>query len=74
METTFWTVLTLTVIGGINWGLGGLFGIDAVEIILGGSTLGAQVVHLMIGISAVTLAIMSVSLIAPEGRDRKVNT
>ena len=45
--------LLLIIIGGINWGLVGLFQFDLVAWIFGGSTaLGARVVYVLIAISA----------------------
>jgi len=43
----------LTIIGGLNWGLIGFFGLDLVAVIFGGMTLGARIVYAVIGISAV---------------------
>lgn len=45
--------LILLVIGGVNWGLGGLFQFDLIGWMLGGSAaLGARIVFVAIGIAA----------------------
>ena len=43
----------LLIIGGLNWGLVGLFGFDLVETLLGAMPMLQQVVYLLIGLSAV---------------------
>ena len=44
----------LLVVGGLNWGLVGLFNLDVVAIIFGGTAaLGSKVVYILIGIAAI---------------------
>ncbi len=46
--------LVLVIVGGVNWGLVGLFGFDAVAWLCGGAqTLLARAVYTLVGISAV---------------------
>ena len=46
--------LALLIIGGLNWGLVGLFGFDLVAFLLGGSAaLLARAVYTLVGLSAV---------------------
>lgn len=45
----------LLLIGGLNWGLVGLFGFDFIEALLGSITMLQQVVYVLIGLSAVYL-------------------
>lgn len=46
--------LVLLIIGGLNWGLVGLFGFDLVAFLLGGSAaLLARAVYTLVGLSAV---------------------
>ncbi|HSK48738.1 MAG TPA: DUF378 domain-containing protein [Coriobacteriia bacterium] len=53
-----WIALALLVIGGINWGLVGLFQFDLVAEIFGGAdTLLARIVYIAVGVSAVFVAI-----------------
>ncbi|HSK48466.1 MAG TPA: DUF378 domain-containing protein [Coriobacteriia bacterium] len=53
-----WIALTLLIIGGINWGLIGLFGFDLVATLFGGQTvLISRIVYVLVGLSAVYVAI-----------------
>lgn len=47
-----WVVVVLTLIGGINWGLVGLFGFDLVEFIFGSMTIWSRLVYILVGLSA----------------------
>ncbi len=47
-------VASLLVIGGLNWGLWGLFEFDLVAAIFGGQTaIGAKVIYTLVGIAAI---------------------
>lgn len=46
-------VFVLLVVGGLNWGLVGLFNIDIVAKLLGGYSLAARVIYVLIGLAAV---------------------
>lgn len=50
------TALILTIIGGINWGLVGLFGFDLVAFLFGPMSMLSRIVYVLVGLSAVTLA------------------
>ena len=53
MRTTLdWVSLVFVLIGGINWGLVGLFSFDLVDVILGTIPVLARIVYVLIGISA----------------------
>lgn len=46
-------VASLLVIGGLNWGLWGLFELDLIAVIFGSSTaIGAKVVYAIVGVAA----------------------
>jgi len=49
----------LVVIGGLNWGLVGLFKFDLVQAILGGVPILARLVYIVVGLAAVYTAIRS---------------
>jgi len=53
--------LILVIVGGLNWGLVGLMQYNLVEAILGQTTL-AAIVYILVGLSAVYLAVISVKL------------
>lgn len=44
--------LVLVIVGGLNWGLVGLFGFDLVAAILGAGSALARVVYVLVGLSA----------------------
>lgn len=53
-----WVALALLVIGGINWGLVGLFQFDLVAEIFGGSdAIVSRIIYTLVGLSAVFVAI-----------------
>ena len=45
--------LALIIVGGLNWGLVGLFGFDLVAAIFGDASLLARAVYVLVGLSAV---------------------
>ena len=47
-----WTAFVLVVVGGLNWGSVGLFGLDLVALIFGSVPLLQQVVYILVGLSA----------------------
>lgn len=44
--------LILVIVGGINWGLVGLFNFDLVATILGAGSILARIVYILVGIAA----------------------
>ncbi|MFZ5434146.1 MAG: DUF378 domain-containing protein [Calditrichota bacterium] len=55
-------VITLLVVGGLNWGLVGLFGFDLVAAIFGEMTFLSRVVYSLVGLAAVYQAVTIKSL------------
>ncbi|MBI4155064.1 DUF378 domain-containing protein [Candidatus Woesearchaeota archaeon] len=47
-----WIATILVVIGGINWGLVGLFDLDLVETILGSIPVLQKIIYILVGLSA----------------------
>lgn len=45
--------LVLVIVGGLNWGLVGLFDVDLVAAIFGSGSLLARLVYILVGLSAV---------------------
>lgn len=58
--------LILVIVGGLNWGLVGLLSFDLVAAILGEMSVISRAVYVLVGLSAVYLAIAS--LMKPEGQ------
>lgn len=58
--------LILVIVGGLNWGLVGLFNFDLVAMIFGEMSAVSRMVYVLVGLSAVYLAVAS--LMKPEGQ------
>lgn len=54
-----WTTLALTIIGGLNWGLVGLFDFNLVAAIFGEMSALSRIVYILVGLSALYLAFVS---------------
>lgn len=50
MKGLDYTVLTLIIIGAINWGLVGFFGVDLVAVICGSISILSRIIYAVIGI------------------------
>ena len=46
-----WAALTLVLIGGLNWGLIGIFDINLVAILFGNMTLLARAIYALVGVA-----------------------
>lgn len=47
-----WVALVLVIVGGLNWGLVGLFEFDLVKAILGAVPILQRIVYVLVGIAA----------------------
>lgn len=60
METQKWLHIvsfSLVIIGGLNWGLFGLFGYDIIDELLGGFPTVAEVIYTLVGAASVYLLV-----------------
>jgi uncharacterized membrane protein YuzA (DUF378 family) len=48
-----WVAVALVVVGGLNWGLVGIFDFDLVATIFGSMSMLSRVVYVLVGLSAV---------------------
>lgn len=55
--TIYWIALILLIVGGLNWGLIGIFQWDLVATIFGNMSAISRVVYTLVGLSAVYVAI-----------------
>lgn len=53
-----WIAVVVLVIGGLNWGLVGLFGFDLVAAIFGAMSVLTRIIYVLVGISAVYVAVV----------------
>jgi uncharacterized protein len=58
MKTLYWIALALVLIGALNWGLVGLFNFNLVAALLGEGSALSRIVYILVGISAVIVAVM----------------
>lgn len=58
MKVVNLVTLILLVIGGLNWGLVGIAGVDIVMTILGAGII-SQIVYILVGLSAIYVAVMA---------------
>lgn len=54
-----WVAFVLLVIGGLNWGLVGIFNFDLVATIFGVMSVVARIVYILVGLSAIYMLIIS---------------
>ena len=52
MNAVDWIAMTLLIIGGLNWGLVGLFEIDLVATLFGEMSLLSRIIYTLVGLSA----------------------
>ena len=56
-----WIVIILLIIGGINWGLIGVFNYNLIDAIFGFGAI-ARIIYILVGLSAIYIAIISANL------------
>lgn len=54
-----WITLVLVIVGGLNWGLVGIFKFDLVAAIFGQMGIISRIVYTLVGLSAIYLAVIS---------------
>lgn len=47
--------LILVIVGGINWGLVGVFNVDLVALIFGAMSLVSKIIYILVGLSAINM-------------------
>jgi hypothetical protein len=57
------TAIVLVIIGGLNWGLVGLFDFDLVAQLFGVASVIAKIVYDLVGLAAIYLAIIAPKLV-----------
>lgn len=59
-NTWDWVALVLVIIGGLNWGLIGVFGFDLVATIFGTMSFLSRLVYILVGLSAIYIGIEAI--------------
>lgn len=62
LSTLDWVALVLVIVGAVNWGLVGVFGLDLVDSLFGSVELVAKAVYVLVGLSGAYLAATATSL------------
>lgn len=62
LNTFDWLAVVLVIVGGLNWGLVGILNFDLVATIFGDMSGLSRVVYVLVGLSAVYLATISMKL------------
>ena len=62
--------IILVVIGGLNWGLVGLFNFDLVAAIFGSMTVISRIVYTLVGLSAIYLLLIFNSLLKDDKKGK----
>jgi len=60
-----WIALVLTIVGGLNWGLVGLFNYNLVDGIFGVASVISKIVYILVGLSALWLIYTSTKISKP---------
>jgi len=56
-----WIALILLIVGGLNWGSVGLFDFNFVAAIFGAATVITRIIYILVGLSAIYVAVVSSS-------------
>lgn len=59
MKAIYWICWVLVIVGGINVGLGGLFGLNLISTIFGVVNILPRIIYILIGIAAVIMIFAS---------------
>ncbi|WP_317623124.1 DUF378 domain-containing protein [Thiohalomonas denitrificans] len=59
-NTWDWVALVLLIVGGLNWGLIGIFGFDLVAAIFGAMSFLSRLVYTLVGLSALYIAVEAI--------------
>lgn len=69
MKTIDIVMAVLLIVGGLNWGLVGLFNFDLVATLFGDMTLLSRIVYCLVGVSAIYQALALKSMMRRWGGD-----
>ena len=70
MKTIKIIAIILVVVGGLNWGLVGLFNFDLVAAIFGAMSVISRIVYILVGLSAVYLVVIFNSLLKDDKKGK----
>jgi uncharacterized membrane protein YuzA (DUF378 family) len=70
MKTIKIIAIILVVIGGLNWGLVGLFNFDLIAAIFGAMSVISRIVYILVGLSAIYLVVIFNSLLKDDKKGK----
>ena len=70
MKTLKIISIILVIVGGLNWGLVGLFNFDLVAAIFGAMSSLSKIIYVLVGLAAVYLAFISNSLLKDSSEEK----
>jgi uncharacterized protein len=59
MNPLAWVALVLAIVGGLNWGLVGLFNFNLVQVLFGGISWLERLIYIVVGLASLYLAILA---------------
>ena len=62
MKALYWLCLVLIIIGGINWGLVGLFHFNLVDFIFGKMSMLSRIIYIVVGAAALIIIYAKASM------------
>ena len=62
MSVLDWIALILVIVGGLNWGLVGIFSFDLVAAIFGGMSIISRIVYTLVGLAAIYMIVWKAKL------------
>ena len=70
MKTLKIISIILVIVGGLNWGLVGLFNFDLLAAIFGAMSSLSKIVYVLVGLAAVYIAVISNSLFKDSSKEK----
>lgn len=65
-----WVFLVLLVVGGVNWGLVGLFNFDLVASLFGTATTLSNIIYVVVGVSALYILLRGVMSLTSDSQGK----
>lgn len=62
MKTLEWIAFVLVIVGGINWGLIGIFDFDLLATIFGEMSVLSRIIYVLVGLAAIDMAVFAKKL------------
>jgi len=67
-----WLALVLVIVGGLNWGLVGIFDFNLVDSIFGEMSALSRIIYALVGLSAVYMVFAATKIASPAAHSRDV--